>query len=98
METVTHLTVSDITQVLIQQVTPTNSGNLDVVADLAEADVASFQALGGLPERMDTLILPYKGVEKKFYVVRRCFNLPKSLLTIMVIDPDETSTTGYSIR
>lgn len=84
----------------VQLVTPTANGGLDIVRDIGQLKAKDFiQKFGGLPSRMDTIYLCEEGrdVTKCYCVVRKSFDLSSSVVTIKVIDPEETST-GYSIR
>lgn len=90
---------------IIQLVTPTQGGGLEVVRELTNLAAEDFiQSFGGLPSRMDTLYLPAeklfndsKPTIKCYCVVRKSFDLTDSTITIKVMDPEETST-GYSIN
>ena len=88
-----------MTKLVIQLVSPTGGGELEDVRVLHTTTVETFVAsFGGLPSRFDTLQLSPerdRAAPKKYCHVRRDFDLMHRCLTLKVIDPDETSTSGY---
>jgi len=78
-------------------VSATNSGNLENIRELYSTTVSEFiEYFGKLPSRFDTIRLPSGATGNKVYcLVRNDYDLVDRCVTLKVIDPDETSSSGY---